>query len=527
MLGGTIKLHLNYVAIALGSVLLFRSLCVAGGQSTNELFSTGMQALEAKDFSRAVEAFSELARKEPSSANIGYLAVAESGAGKLSQAITDFQRAIQLGNDSVLTHYGLGSAYLRSNQPEAAARELRLALAKDTNSMPARYALGVALLDQGHAQEAIPYLEEARNHSPTSAQIWVSLIHAQFQSGNTKAAIQLADEATEAVPDNPQLQVAVARLCLQHQQLPKARTLLESAVELQPADADAKLLLANVCLHSGNPAEVMEILRNLPPGSDEPGEAIVLTAEARALTGDMALARTDLSVALDADPENTDFLRVSAWLDQMQSRFEPALATLTEVHAREGDKPDLLYQMGLSYYFLGDYSRAADACAGVLRLAPRYDRAYVLEGLSKLELKEMAAARAAIQHAVALNPDSALNHRELGMTLCRMGDLAASEAELDRALTLDPHAVQSYYWRAQVLDQKREPQKAIDDLETAVALEPQFTDAYAALAKLYSAQGQAQKAAAMLEAGKKLEKTNGADDQNRASLWRELSGPLP
>jgi len=513
--------------LTLGSILLFGFVSAANAQSPSELLQNGMQALEAKNFTRAVELFTALVKKDPSSTNFGYLAVAESGAGNLSPAIADFQRAIKLGNDTVLTRYGLGSAYLRNHEPEAAARELRLALAKDPRNLPARYALGVALLDGGRAREAIPYFEEARQHSPTNPQIWVSLTHAQFAAGNPQAAVELADEATATIPDRPQLSVELARLCLQYQQFPKARALLESAVELQPNDAETKLLLAKVCLHSGNPSETLEVLKDLPPGTGKPGEAMILTAEARALTGNLTLARTDLSLALEADPANPDYLMVSAWRDQMQTQFAPALATLKKARELAGDKPDLLYQMAVSYYFLGNFAEAAGACQTVIHLAPRYDRAYLLEGLSKLELKEMGAARAAMERAVALSPQSALYHRELGVILYRMGNLASSEAELDRALTLDPHAVQAYYGRAQVLEQKGDPQRAIEDLETSIALEPKFADAYPVLAKLYSAQGQAQKAAAMLETAKQLEQTERPSDQHRDMLLRELSAPLP
>ena len=183
----------------------FGSFSAASAQSPSELLRTGMQALEAKNFPRALEIFSTLAKNDPSPTNVGYLAVAESGAGNLSQAIADFKQAIKLGNDSVLTRYGLGSAYLRNHEPEAAARELRLAIVKDPNNIPARYALGVALLDLGRAHEAIPYLEQARKASPSNSQIWISLAQAQFEAGNPQTAVKLTDDATAAIPDNPQL----------------------------------------------------------------------------------------------------------------------------------------------------------------------------------------------------------------------------------------------------------------------------------------------------------------------------------
>ncbi len=511
----------------LAGISLLGRFSIAVAQSSDELLRSGMQALESKDFTRAQELFAALVKTDPSSTNLGYLAVAESGAGNIPQAIVDFNRAIKLGNDTVLTRYGLGSAYLRDHQPDAAARELRLALAKDPANAPARYALGVALLDLGQAREAIPHLEQARSQSPSNPQIWVSLTQAQFQAGNAQPALKLTEDATEAIPDNPPLMIELARLCLRYEQLSRARTLLESAVELQPNDADTKLLLADVSLHSGNPGETLEILRDLPPGSGKPGEAMILTAEARALTGDFDLARTDLTLALEANPTNTDYLMTAAWLDQLQSRFEPALDSLKKAQQLEGDKPEWLYSMAVSYYFLGRFAEAASACQAATHADAHNDRAFLLEGLSKSELHQMADARAALEHAAALNPQSALNHRELGAALFKMGDLAASEAELNHALELDPRDVEAYAWRAQLLEKKGEPQRAIEDLETAIALDPKFAEAYAALARLYSTKGQAQKAAAMLDEEKKLGGADAASEQHRQRLLRELIAPLP
>ncbi len=524
---GKVILARKVALLALGSIFMAGSLSVALGQSKEQLFRSGMRALEAKDFTRAQESFAELVKTDPSSTNLGYLAVAESGAGNIQQAIADFNRAIKLGNDSVLMRYGLGSAYLRDHQPEAAARELRAALAKDPGSVPARYALGVALVDLGQGREAIPYLERARAHSPSNPQVWVSLMQAQFQAGNPQAAMKLADDATETIPDNPQLLIELARLCLRYRQPPKARTLLESAVELQPHDTDTRLLLAEVCVRSGNPGETLEILRDLPAGSGKPGEAMILTAEARALTGNLDLARTDVSLALEADPANPDFLVAAAWLDQLQSRFEPALDSLKKARALAGDKPEVLYSMGVSYYFLGNFAEAAESCQAALHADAHFDLAALLEGLSKLELKQMAEARAALERAVALNPQSALDHRELGAALLEIGDLAGSEAELNRALALDPHDVEAYSWRAQVLEKKGAPQRAIEDLETATALDPKFAEAYPALARLYSSQEQAQKAAAMLDEEKQLGGAEAISEQQRQRLLHELVSTLP
>jgi Tfp pilus assembly protein PilF len=67
-------------------------------QSTDAILDGGIRAFEAGDFQRAKQIFSELVRRDPSAANLGYLAMAEAADGELDQAISYFQKSIQLGD---------------------------------------------------------------------------------------------------------------------------------------------------------------------------------------------------------------------------------------------------------------------------------------------------------------------------------------------------------------------------------------------------------------------------------------------
>lgn len=276
---------LNVILVIVEAGLLFAA-PQKEAESGSQLENEGVQALGARDFARAVEVFTRLAKSDPTAKNVGYLAVAESGAGDLRQAIADFERSIQLGNDTTLTRYGLGTTYLRDNQPEAAVRELEVVIARDPSYMAARYALGAALLNAGRAREAIPYLDAARQKTPGNPQVWISLIRAQFEAGEPAAALRLTDQALESIPDSAPFEESLAELCLEHRQAQKARSLLESAMELRPDDSKLKLLFARVSIETGNPGEALAALEGLPAGSGKPGEVPLLRGEAHALAGD-------------------------------------------------------------------------------------------------------------------------------------------------------------------------------------------------------------------------------------------------
>jgi predicted Zn-dependent protease len=263
--------HRLVTSIAI-TLAVLSSLCSA--QSNGGLQNEALEALESHHFHRAVRLLSELVKTEPSAANFAYLAIAENGVKDFAASIADYEQAIKLGDDSVLTRFGLGTTYLEDGKPLAAARQLRLALEREPNYMPARYALGVALLTAKQARQAIPYLESARKSSEGYAQYWVTLVRAEFEAGNDAAAVDAAQRAMASIPSEAELAAALAALCSQHEQYDAARNLFENALELDPNNFKVRLALARVCLGIGDPGESLQVLSKLPPRVGD-AEAVV------------------------------------------------------------------------------------------------------------------------------------------------------------------------------------------------------------------------------------------------------------
>jgi predicted Zn-dependent protease len=486
----------RFVALTTIALTLFSAF--GSAQSSGRLHDEGIEALESRHFHQAVKLFSELVKTRPSAANFAYLAIAENGVKDFAASIADYERAIKLGDDSVLTRFGLGTTYLEDGKPLAAAQQLRLALERDPNYIPARYALGVALVNANQPRQAIPYLESARRASEGYAQYWVTLVRAQFEAGNGEAGVEDAHQAIASIPENEELASALAALCAQYQQFDAARNFFETSLELQPNNFKVRLGLARVCLRTGDPGELLEVLSNLPPRVGNTEEVVILTTEARALTGNTKAAKSGLAAALHTDPDNPRYLLIAAWLDETQGHYRRALAALRGIHHAGAMEPQILYQIAVSHYFLRHYALAASTCAAVVHFLPNDGQAYSLLGLSRLAQGEVGAAAIAFEKAVALNPKAAAYHRELGEALLKEGALKKSEAELIAALRLDPREPEAYYWQAQAFTRSRQPQKAIDSLQTAIALDPNFAEAYVSLAHLYSAQGETEQAKAIL-----------------------------
>ncbi|MGH9342743.1 MAG: tetratricopeptide repeat protein [Terriglobia bacterium] len=489
------KARRRYVLLLAG-VALFVLMPAARGQSPADLERRGIEALKSGHLGLAERTFHELARQDPSGETFGYLAAVEGRRREYAQAIIDFHKAIQLGNDTPTVRFNLALSYLYSHKLELGIRELRVALAKDPTFVAARYALGLAVLDSGQAREALTDLEQVRTPLSKHPEMWANLVRAEFAVGNTEKALQTVDEATATIPNDSHLAAALARLCLDHQQPQKARELLENAIEAAPNNSALKLLLAEASLEAEEPEEALAVLENIPPGAGGPGQLAFLRGKAFLLGGNPAEAAPLLASAIAADPQNVDYLSTYAELQSSRRNYAGALTTLERIQQMRPNDPEFTYKMALVYVFARKYAQAITKCQEVTRMDPQFDQAYFLIGAIQFDRGDLQVAEQAFGHALAIRHGSALYRSALGAALFKEGNLEASRRELDRALLLDPRTAAAYYWRARSFAHQNEPKKALADLEAFVVLEPNYPEAYEFLSHLYTEDGQVKKASA-------------------------------
>jgi tetratricopeptide (TPR) repeat protein len=473
-------------------------------QSLSELKQRGMQAFEAGQFKVAKENFELLVRANPSGDNYASLAVAEFRLGEIQDAVGHFERAIKLGYAPASVHFNLGLAYLKLHKAREGIRELKIATGLEPDNADAQYSLGVALLDARDPRSALLYLRKAVTHSPRDPALRANLVRAYFEAGEIDSAIRETDQAVAAIPRNAALEVVLARLCLAQGQKEKALTLLTDADQLMPNEPEIKLLLAQANLVADKPLEAVEELRSVSPTAGSPGEWPHLMAQALGQMGKLKEAREQVASAIEADPHNVSYQLTSAWIDQLDLRYQQSIDTLQHTRELEPKQAVIPYRIAVGYYYTQRFAQAAEQCEEAVRLAPSYHRAYFLMGISKLETHDLAGAQAALQRAIALKEADPLYHYELGETLVKAGKARAGQQELSRALELNPKFAGAYYWRARALRVEGDTAGAIRDLESAVAIDQGMILAFYDLGKLYKETGQEQKAAAILAKSEEL-----------------------
>ena len=387
---------------------------------------------------------------------------------------------------------------MQDHQVDAAKAALQKAVDLDPHYLPARYWLGVALLDSGQPRDAAAEMEKTLEEKPHEARFWALLVSAQFAAGDSPKAIASTQKAVQDFPDDARLDMTLATICLRYQAVQRARELLENANELMPENPEAALLLAKASLMAGEPAEAQAVLEGMAPADRKGTERLLLMGETRALLGDLKSAEDDVQIALNDAPSDPECLAAYAWLQNLQGHFDAALTTLAKARSILPRTAWVPYGMAVSYYFLGKYEQTENACQEVLQLDPKYESAYLLRGIAKLEEKHFEAARIDFARGVDMAPDNPLLHRELGVALYDAGKAALAGEQFDFALRRDPKDAVAYFWRARALEAQGEKEKAIADLNAAIELKPVYTNAYTGLAQLYTETGRPSRAAEIL-----------------------------
>jgi tetratricopeptide (TPR) repeat protein len=88
--------------------------------------------------------------------------------------------------------------------------------------------------------------------------------------------------------------------------------------------------------------------------------------------------------------------------------------------------------------------------------------------------KDLEGAVAAFRRAIALDPESASTHNNLGAALHDKGDLDAAIREVQKAIALDPKSAKAHYNLGSALHDKQDLDGAIRELQKAIALDPRY-----------------------------------------------------
>lgn len=158
---------------------------------------------------------------------------------------------------------------------------------------------------------------------------------------------------------------------------------------------------------------------------------------------------------------------------------------LIERAAIGGRNADAWMLAGLTQLQLSEYAAARKSLDEALRINPSLPGLYTLSGMAKSMTNDEEGAKAAYRKAVQADPNDLVANLRLGSLLYRQRDLAGAKQYLGRALRIDPRSVPGRYAMALVKTAEGQDQEAAADLAALVREAPNLLPAHVKLAALY------------------------------------------
>ncbi|HTU24958.1 MAG TPA: tetratricopeptide repeat-containing glycosyltransferase family protein [Pirellulales bacterium] len=176
--------------------------------------------------------------------------------------------------------------------------------------------------------------------------------------------------------------------------------------------------------------------------------------------------------------------------------------TAAEGAESEPAKLNALAALAQREHAAGRLAEAAAAYREIVALRPDYAEAHNNLGIVLSQLGDFGQARLHFERTAALRPDYAEVHNNLGSVALHQGRLEEAEILYRRAMAIGPNYSQAYYNLGRCLVEQEKLNEAVTPLERALALDPNHadaTDAHYNLGNILAKQGNLAGAATQYE----------------------------
>ena len=316
-------------------------------------------------------AFNLLASVERYAETDNNLGIALERAGRVQEAMVQYEQALRLNPNLAAAHYNLGVALARMGRVPEAVEHYEQALRLMPDLAAAHYNLGTALARLGRVPEAIEHYEGALRLQPWDPDAHYNLGMAMERAGRVQEAIGQYEQTLRIKPDlveaHYNLGVALARLG----RVPEAVGHWEQVLRLKPDYAEAHNNLGNALAQVGKVPEAIEHYE-----------------EALRLDPYYADAQYNLGLALEQ----------SGQIGEAIAHYEQALRLRPDYAEAHNNLGSALARLGRVPEAIGHWEQA-------LRIKPDYARAHYNLGTALEEAGRVPEAIGHYEQALRLKPD--------------------------------------------------------------------------------------------------------------------------
>ena len=469
-------------------------------------FFAGVVASSENDHVKAVGLLQKAANLNPESSEANlFLGQSQMETGDAKTAEKSLRRAIELsvnasknGFESRRTHYMLGRLLMANGKREEGeaelvkARDLQTKLIMTTRDELSALFIQVAGNTKKPAAEnpadqkvvlppeKIAELKKVKTYlSEILAQAYFNLGVIAVQSNRLPDALENFSAAAVWKPDFPNLDRSIGIVAFRSNEFAKAVAPLARQLKIAPQDGLARQMLGASDYFTGDFKNAVEVLK--------PIEATI----------------TD-------DSELAYFYGIS--LIKLE-RNQEATAIFEKLAQTSQKNPPVLTNVAQGFMLLGDYERAVKELRTVSAAAPNTPKANYFAGQSLIRLNRFDEAEQFFQKELALNPTDEKSKYHLALTFIERKIKTDDAIKLlNEAVALDPNYADAHYQLGKIYSEKGDTEKAVAELETAANADAQKDYIHYQLSIAYRKAGKKDDAARELKLYQQLKAENRKTD---------------
>jgi tetratricopeptide (TPR) repeat protein len=446
-------------------------------------------------YEKALAEFRKAHAVQPRDASIDNLiGVTETKLGSLDEANRYYNQAIVLNPRLTGPHKNLAVNYLDAKNYDSAERELKSALSLDSHDPFIHYYLATLYLDTARDKEAVEELEPARALLQNDPELLYQMALACLRLDMSTAVFALiADMEQRSALDISQ-EYKLAVLLSEHRMYPEAVDRFRRIVQMQPDFWGSQYDLSIALINAERPEEAVAILQ--PLSLKRPADANIQTLLGLAYetAGNSPKALDSYEAAVRAEPENPDryldYTRLLMDLDRydvaaqvvqqgmkdtpdayglnvrlgsikmIQGRYDEARQSFQEAVQTHPEIALGHIALAQSYMRQGRDQEAGQVLAASRKVVPPDAMLEYIYGLVLTRLSQPEEATVAFKRSVALNPELAEPHDELGKLYYQSGLIQPAKIEFERVLEHDPQQANAHFQLSRIYARLGDPAKS-------------------------------------------------------------------
>lgn len=320
-------------------------------------------------------------------------------------AAETYESLVQRLPGNAQLHESLGQARLEAGDAAGALESFQKARELAPERARSAYGLGLALAKLGRRDEARRAFETALELNPSYVAALARVLDLDVAAGQASKALARLEKQRALAPGVAGFEHMRGRLLESRGDRVEAEAAFRAALELDPAHEQSRADLAQLLGRAGRYDETIALL-DAAPEETVSGSLLMLKGLAQQARGRMDDAIASYERALELEPDLAPAANnLAALYAEQDGQMEKALQLAQDARERHPDDPVIASTLGAILRQRGVYQSALQLLEESARKLPDNAEVQLQLGLTRFALEQREEARAALEKALALDPD--------------------------------------------------------------------------------------------------------------------------